>query len=174
MINSHPDNLEDDFLKVVAKATTKNNYPLTILSATLDASKELSKSRDFPQNRKRSLIESLVFFYFPVKEETSNHEIDNSSDVDVDHFDEHENNTVIDLSSSGCCSWCHKQGPCTLVDLESTSASGRKIRKRFCSERCFGLHRRAMFKKSKRCEWCHAGLSDSDASFGASGLHFCR
>jgi len=63
-----------------------------------------------------------------------------------------------------------------LVDLESTSSTtsgGRKIRKRFCSERCFGLHRRAMFKKSKRCEWCHAGLSDSDVSFGTSGLHFC-
>ena len=106
---------------------------------------------------------------------------DNNSDVDVDHFDDpedqDENNSVIDLSSSGCCSWCHKQGPCALVDLESTSSAtsgGRKIRKRFCSERCFGLHRRAMFKKSKRCEWCHAGLSDSDVSFGTSGLHFCR
>ena len=101
----------------------------------------------------------------------------NNSDVDVDHFEDEqdEQDSVIDLSSSGCCSWCHKQGPCALVDLESTSASsGRKIRKRFCSERCFGLHRRAKFKKSKRCEWCHAGLNDTDVSFHFSGLHFCR
>ena len=133
---------------------------------------------------------TIMILDFTVKEETPtrNHlEIQDdfsghdNSDVDVDHFDDpedqDENNSVIDLSSSGCCSWCHKQGPCTLVDLESTSSTtsgGRKIRKRFCSERCFGLHRRAMFKKSKRCEWCHAGLSDSDVSFGTSGLHFCR
>ena len=94
-----------------------------------------------------------------------------NSDIDVD---EPEDDTVIDLSSSGCCSWCHKQGPCALIS-DSEILGGRRVRKRFCSERCFGLHRRAMFKKNKRCEWCHTGLNEAEASnFGLSGLQFCR
>ena len=94
-----------------------------------------------------------------------------SSDIDVDDPDD---DTVVDLSTSGCCSWCHKPGPCALIS-DSEMLGGRRVRKRFCSERCFGLHRRAMFKKNKRCEWCHTGLNEAEASlFGLSGLQFCR
>ena len=94
-----------------------------------------------------------------------------NSDIDVDEPDD---DTVIDLSSSGCCSWCHKPGPCALIS-DSEILGGRRVRKRFCSERCFGLHRRAMFKKNKRCEWCHTGMNEAETShFGLSGLQFCR
>ena len=134
----------------------------------------------------------------PKKEDSDDQE---NSDIDVDHHEvpedpaSTEDDTVIDLSSSGSCSWCHKHGPCALEDSGGTSSSGglngnsnhgglscgglsggRKLRKRFCSERCFGLHRRAMFKKSKRCEWCHTGLNEADntASITFCGLNFCR
>ena len=48
----------------------------------------------------------------PPSKEESDPEGQNS-DIDVDL--EPEDDTVIDLSSSGCCSWCHKPGPCALI-----------------------------------------------------------
>lgn len=133
------------------------------------------------------------FSYSTVKQEPKKDDSDDqdNSDVDVDHHDTQENQqqkpevaaaadeedgNVIDLSSSGCCSWCHKHGPCALEDSSAAlTASKRKLRKRFCSERCFGLHRRAMFKKNKRCEWCHTGLNENEVTIHSiCGLNFCR
>ena len=38
-------------------------------------------------------------------------------------LEEEEEDIVIDLSSSGSCSWCHKHGPCALEDSGGTSVS---------------------------------------------------
>ena len=66
----------------------------------------------------------------PQKEDSDDQE---NSDVDVDHLETSEVtgiaddiadtvDTVIDLSSSGSCSWCHKHGPCALEDSGGTSS----------------------------------------------------
>ena len=67
----------------------------------------------------------------PKKEDSDDQE---NSDVDVDHLETPEvtsgaddiadtDDTVMDLSSSGSCSWCHKHGPCALEDSGGTSVS---------------------------------------------------
>ena len=99
-----------------------------------------------------------------------------------DENDDNVENNVMDLSASGCCSWCHKQGPCCIEDSGGTTSNSnangipsRKtiLRKKFCSERCFGLHRRAMFKKTKRCEWCHTPLANEATICEYLNLNFC-
>ncbi len=67
----------------------------------------------------------------------SSHESDEHVNVDED-LDEHDNDAgesgVIDLSSSGFCSWCHKPGPCSILS-DSEVVGGKRLRKRYCSER---------------------------------------
>ena len=75
-----------------------------------------------------------------IKEEISEASDTHDEHVNVDEDpDDHgvgdgQDAGVIDLSSSGFCSWCHKPGPCSLLS-DSEVVGGKRLRKRYCSER---------------------------------------